>query len=96
MVDLFHGHIGGIDTLARGLPWPPSLAEDSEQAAMVEQRYAGWSGELGAAIMSGQLSLAELGDRVAAGEITPSPVSGHQELYENVVNRHAWRADSSS
>ena len=63
---------------------------------MVEERYAGWSGELGSAIMSGKVSLADLADRVAAGEITPSPVSGHQELHENIVNRHTWRANSSS
>jgi xylose isomerase len=94
--DLFYAHIGGIDALAQALLVAADMTEDGELAAMVEQRYAGWSGGLGSAIMSGQLSLADLADRVAAGEITPSPVSGHQELHENVVNRHTWRANSSS
>jgi len=34
-----------------------------------------------------------LAGRVTAGEIDPRPVSGRQELYENVVNRHIWVAE---
>ena len=71
--DLFYAHIGGIDTLAQALLVAADMIEDGELAAMVEQRYAGWSGELGSAIMSGQLSLADLADRVAAGEIDAQP-----------------------
>ena len=62
-------------------------------ASMVEHRYAGWSGDLGTSILAGQASLAELADRVESAEIDPRPVSGQQELYENVVNRHIWGAD---
>ncbi len=89
--DLFYAHIGGIDTLSKALLVAAAMIEDGGLAEMVEQRYAGWSGELGKAIMSGELSLADLEARVAGGEIDPAPVSGHQELYENVVNRHVWR-----
>ena len=89
-VDLFHAHIGGIDTLAKALLVAADMVEDGTLASMVEQRYAGWSGDLGAAILAGQASLADLADRVEAGEIDPDPVSGQQELYENVVNRHLW------
>jgi len=90
--DLFHAHIGGIDTLAQALLAAADLLEAGTLEAMVEQRYAGWGGELGSAILGGSLSLADLAERVAAGEIDPAPASGHQELYENVVNRHLWRA----
>jgi xylose isomerase len=91
--DLFYAHIGGIDTLAKALLVAADMVEDGTLASMVEERYAGWSGDLGAAILAGQLSLADLADRVEAADIDPSPVSGHQELYENVVNRHLWAAD---
>jgi xylose isomerase len=91
--DLFYAHIGGIDTLARALLAAAALVESGELAAMVEERYAGWSGPLGKGILAGELSLADLGDKVAAGEIAPAPVSGHQELHENVVNRHVWSVD---
>ena len=40
-------------------------------AAMVEARYAGWAGELGQAILAGEVSLADLAASVEAGEIDP-------------------------
>ncbi len=91
--DLFHAHIGGIDTLARALLVAADMVEQSTLAGMVDARYAGWSAELGAGILDGSLSLADLAAKVEAGEIDPRPVSGHQELYENVVNRATWSVD---
>jgi xylose isomerase len=88
--DLFHAHIGGLDTLAKALLAAASLIEEGTLAGMVEERYAGWGGELGGAILGGSLSLADLEARVAAGELVPRPRSGQQELYENVVNRAVW------
>jgi xylose isomerase len=89
-LDLFHAHIGGIDTLAKALLIAATMIEDGELASMVEQRYAGWSGELGTSILAGEVSLEDLAARVEAAAVGPSPVSGQQELYENVVNRHVW------
>jgi len=34
-----------------------------------------------------------LAGRVATGEIDPHPVSGRQELLENIVNQEIWAAD---
>ena len=89
--DLFYAHIGGLDTLARALLAAASMIEDGSLERYREQRYAGWSGELGGSIMSGELSLADLERRVAAGEIEPRRVSGGQEMLENMVNRHVWK-----
>jgi xylose isomerase len=91
--DLFHAHIGGIDTVARALLVAADMLEKGTLAGMVEERYAGWSGKLGSAILDGSASLADLAARVEAGEIDAHPVSGHQELFENVVNQHIWSAD---
>jgi len=88
--DLFHAHIGGLDTLARALLAAADMLEAGAMAEMRDGRYAGWSGDLGQAILAGEASLADLATRVEAGEINPTPVSGHQELYENVVNWHLW------
>ncbi len=91
--DLFHAHIGGMDTIAMALLVAADMLEKGTLASMKEARYAGWNGALGASILDGSASLADLADRVLAGEIDPQPVSGQQELYENVVNRHIWSAD---
>gem|GEM_PF-1958157 len=93
--DLFHAHISGIDTLARSLLVAGDMVEQSTLATARKQRYAGWSGELGAAIQSGSVTLADLERRVAAGEIDPRPRSGQQELLEGLVNRRIWAADQT-
>jgi xylose isomerase len=90
--DLFYAHIGGIDTLAQALLVAADMLESGTLGSMVEQRYAAWDGPLGRSIMAGEVSLADLAGRVEAGAIAPVRASGHQELYENVVNRHLWRA----
>ena len=91
--DLFHAHIGGIDTLARSLLVAAAMIEKQTLERLREARYAGWAGSLGAGILDGSASLEDLERRVAAGEIDPKPVSGQQELLENVVNQQIWAAD---
>jgi xylose isomerase len=91
--DLFHAHIGGIDTLARSLLVAADMIEAGTLEAPRAQRYAGWDDELGSAILGGTTTLAELGDRGVAGEIDPRPVSGRQEELESAVNQRIWAAD---
>jgi xylose isomerase len=93
--DLFHAHIGGLDTVARALLVAAALIEDGELAALKEARYAGWDGELGRAILEGSLSLADLEARVADGSIDPGRASGAQERLENLVNQRIWAADQA-
>ena len=90
--DLFHGHIGAIDTVARALLAAASLVEAGELARFRHERYAGWDGPLGARILDGSHTLVDLRDRVDEGGIDPSPRSGRQELLEQIVNRHIERA----
>jgi len=91
--DLFHAHIGGIDTLAQSLLVAAGMIESGELERLRDARYAGWSSDLGKPILAGDATLAGLADRVASGEINPKPVSGRQELLENVVNRQIWAAN---
>ena len=88
--DLFHAHIGALDTLAQALLAAAALIEDGELAGLRDRRYAGWDGKLGAAILDGSLGLADLEARVASGEIDPAPVTGAQERLENLVNQRIW------
>ncbi len=87
--DLFHAHIGGIDTLARGLLRAARMLEDGQLAAFVARRYAAWDTGLGRDILTGGTSLADLAELVRTRGIEPHPRSGGQERVENLVNRYA-------
>jgi len=86
--DLFIGHIGGMDTMAKALLNAAKLIEDAPLSDFVEDRYAGWKGELGQSIMAGDHSLDSLSELVLDNNINPKQESGRQELLENIVNRY--------
>ena len=46
-VDLFYGHVGGLDLLARALLSAAALIENGGIDKFVEERYAKWAGEAG-------------------------------------------------
>jgi xylose isomerase len=87
-VDLFHAHVGGMDTLAEALLGAASLLEDGSLGRFVDERYAGWDSELGRRIRDGKASLEELWSRARETGPDPRPVSGRQEMLENRVRRH--------
>ena len=83
--DLFHGHIGGVDVIAKALLRAEAIIADGRIDAFRAERYAGWNGELGATIRKS--SLAEIADLAVAQDLKPAPVSGRQEWLENMLNR---------
>jgi xylose isomerase len=91
--DLFHAHIGAIDTLARSLLVAAELIQDGALERLRSERYAGWDGNLGRSILTGETSLEDLSVPVLAGDIDPRPVSGRHEMLENIVNRAIWSVD---
>jgi xylose isomerase len=86
-VDLLHGHIGGLDTLARGLKGAAAMIEDGTFDKALDERYAGWKSPDAQAVLSGKQSLADIAARVERDNINPEPRSGRQEYLENLVNR---------
>jgi xylose isomerase len=84
--DLFHAHIGGMDVCARGLLIAEKMIEGKLLEQLREERYSGWNGDFGQAMINGELSMAEISDQVLDRQIDPEPSSGRQELLENVVN----------
>jgi xylose isomerase len=92
--DLFHAHIGGMDTMARSLLVAHQMLSDGVLESYRSQRYQGWGTGLGSEILDGTgpgVSLASLHELVAAEELDPQPVSGRQEELENLVNRYIDR-----
>ncbi|KQT31363.1 xylose isomerase [Sphingomonas sp. Leaf412] len=84
-VDLFHGHIGGIDVVAKGLLNAAALIEDGRLDTLKAERYAGWDGEFGRAVQA--RDLAGIADLAIERNVDPKPRSGRQERIENIVNR---------
>jgi xylose isomerase len=86
--DLFHAHIGGVDTLARALLRASAMVEDGKLEAFVGDRYGDWDADLGMDILQGRQSLAGLAEHVTGNSIEPRPRSGRQEMLENLVARY--------
>jgi xylose isomerase len=86
--DLLHAHVGSMDACARALLAAADMLEADALTAPLTERYAGWAGTEGRAILAGQRSLAELADRALAGGLDPQPRSGRQEYLESLVNRY--------
>ncbi len=85
--DLFHAHIGGMDTMALAFMRAAELHEQGVLKEFVDQRYAGWDQSLGQDILQGRMDLAAVSKYAVDNRIDPKPVSSRQEMLENRVNR---------
>ena len=86
-LDLFYAHINGMDTFARGLLAAHRIIEDGAVDDFVQERYAGYTKDIGAKIMAGEASFKTLEQFVLEnGE--PLLKSGRQEMLESIVNRY--------
>ena len=85
-VDLFHAHIAGMDTFARGLKIAAAIRKDDRLGGFVRQRYNSWDSGIGEKIEKGKVGLQELETyALKMGEVTTNQ-SGRQEFLENLIN----------
>jgi xylose isomerase len=85
--DLFHAHIGGIDTFARALVIASDILEKSEYRKFRKERYSSFDSGKGKEFEAGKLTLEDLRQyAIENGE--PQIRSGRQEWLENIVNRY--------
>jgi xylose isomerase len=86
VADLFHAHIGGIDSFARALIIADNILSNSEYKKLRIDRYASYDGGKGKSFEEGKLSLEDLRSfALENGE--PATISGRQEYFENIINR---------
>lgn len=85
--DLFYGHIGAMDTFARGLKNAVKMIEDGKLEAAVKDRYSGWDEGLGKNIESGKAGFEEL-ETYTLENGEPELKSGKQEMFENILNEY--------
>lgn len=83
-VDLIAGHVGAMDTCARGLKAAAAMLEDGGLESALKERYAGW--ETASAKERLNSDLDSITEEVIAKNINPAPKSGHQERLENYIN----------
>src|SRR3569832_1020076 len=84
--DLFHAHIGGMDTFARALITADIILQQSSYKKIRTERYASFDTGVGKDFENGKLSLEDLRAYVIEkGE--PAVKSGKQEYLENIINR---------
>jgi xylose isomerase len=86
-LDLFHAHIGGMDTFARALVVADKILNQSEYKKLRAQRYASYDSGEGKLFEEGKLTLEDLRN-YAANHGEPNVVSGKQEYFENIINRY--------
>ena len=85
-VDLFVGHIGAMDTFARGLRIAAKIREEGTLPKMLKERYASFDSGFGKKVEDGLVTLEDCEEYIKEhGE--PEQRSGQQELYELVLNR---------
>ena len=83
--DLFHAHIGGMDSFARALIVADKVLRESPYRQFRKDRYATFDAGQGRAFEEGKLSLEDLrAYAMEAGE--PVMRSGRQEWLENIIN----------
>lgn len=85
--DLFHAHIGGMDSFARALITADNILKKSPYVSMKTARYSSFDSKLGKAFENGELSLETLAEIAIQNEL-PKQISGQQERYENIINQY--------
>jgi xylose isomerase len=85
--DIFHAHIGGMDTFARALVIADKVMQKSPYKKFRKDRYASFDSGKGKEFEEGKLKLEDLREfAIANGE--PKQVSGKQEWLENIINQY--------
>lgn len=85
--DLFYGHVGGVDMLAKSLLKAEKMIKQKCFSEPLEARYLGWQGALGQSIMNKDHDLESIVSEFMTSNIDPAPVSGKQELLDNRYNQ---------
>jgi len=86
-VDMFYGHIAGMDAFAQGFKIAYRLVQDGVFDKFIEERYASFREGIGKDIVDGKVGFKELEAYVLEhGE--PEITSGRQELLEAILNQY--------
>ena len=86
--DLFHAHIGGMDTFALAYKIALKIRADGKLEKFLKDRYASYDSDYGKAIEKGKIGFRDLEKLVLKKLGEPKPKSGKQEYLENLLNTY--------
>ena len=87
-IDLFHAHVGGMDSFARGLKIAAAIRADGRLGEFLQARYASWECGVGQAIEAGEHDFDSLeAYMLEKGDVAKNQ-SGRQEMLENLINEY--------
>ncbi|MFB5192151.1 xylose isomerase [Alicyclobacillus fastidiosus] len=86
-IDLFYGHIVGMDSFARGLKVAAKLIEERVFDSFIEERYQSYRSGIGQEIVSGKATLQSLEDYIVDKKFDVT-TSGRQELLLAKLNQY--------
>ena len=85
--DIFNAYIAGMDTFALGYKAADKIIKDGRIDNFVVNRYSSWNTGIGADIISGKATLADIEKyALQKGDVVDSLTSGGQEKLEAIVN----------
>ena len=88
-IDLFYGHIAGMDAFAHGLLIAHRLLESKELENFIAERYSSYTTGIGAKIVKGEVGFKELAEYALENQEIKL-ASGRQELLETILNRYMF------
>ncbi len=82
--DLLAAHAGAMDVCARGFIAAQKMTDDAALSQPLANRYADWAHHT--EMLAGKMTLGQIAEQ--AEGLDPQPVSGRQEILENIVNKY--------
>lgn len=86
-IDLFYGHIAGMDAFAKGLKIAYRIIEDGKMDKFIDDRYASFKTGIGKDIVEGKADFKSL-EKYAMEHDRIVNASGRQEMLETVLNKY--------
>ncbi len=86
-VDLFYGHIAGVDAFAKGFKVANKLIADGAFEKFVANRYSSYTTGIGKDIVDGKVSFKDL-EAYTLKNGEPTLTSGRQEMLESILNQY--------
>ncbi len=86
-IDLFHAHIAGMDTFAKGLKIAYKMVQDGKFADFINNRYASYLSGIGKDIVDGKVGFKEL-EKYTLENDNLKNTSGRQEVLEAMLNKY--------